>query len=96
MHVRLAIPIEIYDQLLVRLDIKGTEYRFLKNGIIEKNDRDEKTVVILSRSEKAANFITWLEQSCPDLRSGIVVEPDESHECSMENAQSIKSSVFSL
>lgn len=94
MHVRMAIPFEVYERLLVKCHIKAPEYSFLKNGIIQKNDRDQKTIVILCKSGNAKKFLAWVEQACPDLTSRIVVEPDESRESANGDPKLFGSSVF--
>jgi hypothetical protein len=77
MYVRIAIPGEVYDQLLARCDIKHPRYRFLKNGITQTNDSSQKTVVVLCQEQYATTFMAWVEQVSPNLTSRIVVESDE-------------------
>ena len=72
MTVRVKMSVDFHSALMQKCDVKSPEYAFLRNGVVEVDDK----VVILSQADRANQFISWAEQFYPDAAERIGIEPD--------------------
>jgi hypothetical protein len=72
MTVWVKISVDFHSALMQKCDVKSPEYAFLRNGVVEVDDK----VVILSQADRANQFISWAEQFYADAAERIGIEPD--------------------
>jgi hypothetical protein len=74
MKVLMTIPLNLYRKLESECAAGSPRYNFLKNGLIHE---DKAKISIRCDSERALEFVAWVNTSSPGAASQIEAVPDQ-------------------
>jgi hypothetical protein len=70
-RVSIEIPLSTYDRFIARCEKFSLEYEVLKNGLINKSNRNDRFVKIDCTSEDAKKLLSLATKACPDVLGDI-------------------------
>jgi hypothetical protein len=73
MKVLMTIPLDLYRDLETHCEEKHEHYRLMKNAVIAP-ERDR--ISLRCETERALQFIAWVNETCPGSSGKIEVFPD--------------------